>query len=48
LVNSLSSNNVSVHDIKRAYQIDADRLQKSYKQMVEKYMGLSDTMKVDI
>jgi hypothetical protein len=41
-------NNVSVHDIKKAYQIDADRLQKSYKEMMGKYIGLSDTMKVDI
>lgn len=48
LKNSLSATNVSVQDIKKAYQIDADRLQKTYKQMLDKYVGLSDAMRVDI
>jgi hypothetical protein len=48
LINSLGSNTVSVHDIKKAYQIDADRLLKCYKQMMDKYITLSDTMRVDI
>jgi hypothetical protein len=48
LINSLSSNNFSVHDVKKAYQIDADKLQKCYKEMLEKYNSLTDTMKVDI
>lgn len=48
LINSLSSNNVSVHDIKKAYQIDADRLQKCYKEMLDKYNNLCDTMRVEV
>ena len=48
LINSVGSNNSSVQDIKKAYQIDADRLLKCYKQMMEKYITLSDAMRVDI
>lgn len=48
LIISLSSNNTSPQDIKKAYQIDANRLTKSYKQMMDKYNNLSDSMKIDI
>lgn len=48
LINSISSNNASVLDVKKAYQIDADRLLKCYKQMMDKYLTLSDAMRVDI
>ena len=39
---------MSVQAIKKAYQIDAERLQSCYKDMLDKYRSLSDTMKVDI
>ena len=48
LNNCLSQNSVSVQAIKKAYQIDAERLQGCYKDMLDKYRSLSDTMKVDI
>ena len=48
LNNCLSQNSVSVQAIKKAYQIDADRLQICYKDMLDKYRSLSETMKVEI
>lgn len=48
LISSLGSNSSSVHDIKKVYQIDADRLQTCYRQMMEKYTGLCNAMKVEI
>lgn len=48
LISSLGSNSSSVHDIKKAYQIDADRLQTCYRQMMEKYTGLCDAMKIQV
>lgn len=48
LNNCLSQNSVSVQTIKKAYQIDAERLQECYKDMLKKYRNLSETMRVDI
>lgn len=48
LNNSLIQNNMNVQAIKKAYQIDADKLRNTYKQMADKYRSLSDTMKIDI
>lgn len=48
LINSLSSTSASVQDIKKAYQIDAERLQKCYRTMVERYEGLREGMRVEV
>lgn len=39
---------MNVQAIKKAYQIDADKLQNSYRAMADKYRNLSETLKVEI
>lgn len=48
LNNCLSQNSVSAQAIKKAYQIDAERLQNCYKGMLDKYRSLSEAMRIDI
>lgn len=39
---------MNVQAIRKAYQIDTDKLKNTYKHMADKYRSLSDTMKIQI
>ena len=48
LNNSLISANTSVQAIKRAYQIDGQKLHRSYKSMVDKYQGIKNSLAMNL
>ena len=48
LNNSLISANTSVQAIKRAYQIDGQKLHRSYKAMVDKYQGIKNSLAINL
>lgn len=48
LNNSLANANMSVQSIKKAYQIDAEKLYKSYQKMVDKYSNIKGNLEIDI
>ena len=48
LNNCIAQNSMNVQAIRKSYQIDADKLKSTYKQMVDRYRDLSEKMKISI